>query len=162
MVLVAILAWTGFGAFVSRIGSDRAEYANALSTAESDSLRGDSAARVRSLIDSSTEERAALERIVALSVLQAVEVVEQAVRAAGARDVVIEDASTQSADAGLSAVSIVVNANGSFATIAKAAALLETLPIPASLEGLEMESVDDGKSWRLTARLRILMAQPSL
>ncbi len=162
MIVVAVLAWTGFGLFVQRISSDRAEYADALSRAEQDSVRGDSAARVRSTVESSVDERAALERLFAISILEAVEIVEQAVAAAGARDVVIEDASSSSSEGDLSAVTLVVNANGSFAAISRAVSLLETLPIPASLEGLEMENIDDSNLWRLTGRIKIFMMRPSL
>jgi len=161
-MIVAILAWTGFGFFVQSIASDRAEYADTLSRTEQDSVRGDSAARVRSTVESSIDERAALERIFSISVLDVVEIVEQSVAAAGARDVVIEDASSASSVGDLSAVSIAVNAHGSFATVARAASLLETLPIPASLESFEMEQLKGGNDWRLTARLRILMSRPSL
>lgn len=161
MVIVALLAWGGFALFASQIASDRADYAEALSTSEQESLRGDSAARLRATMESTVEERADLERILALNVLQAVEIVEQTMREAGARDVVTQDASAGSDIGDVSAVSLVVNATGSFAALSRAIALLETLPIPASLEGLELESVDGG-SWRLTARLRILMAPPSL
>lgn len=162
MIFVAVLSWTGFGLFVQKITSDRAEYADALSRAEQDSVRGDSAARVRSTVESSVEERAALEKLFAISVLEAVEIVEQSVAAAGARDVVIEDASSSSSEGDLSAVMLVVNANGSFAAVTRAVSLLETLPIPASLEGLEMEYVDDTNLWRLTARIKIYMMRPAL
>ena len=88
--------------------------------------------------------------------------VAQAGRAAGAGDVAIGDASPSAGPADLTAMDVVVNANGTFAALSRAVALFETLPIPASLEAFEMARVERTDTWQLTARLRILMTPPSL
>ena len=162
MVVVAIVAWCGVGGLVLRIASERADYAEALSRTEEESLRGESATRLRSAVESSRAEREAIEKVFAISVLQAVEVIEQAGRAAGARNVAIGDASPTAGPADLTAMDVVVNADGTFAALSRAIALFETLPIPAALESFEMEQGEQGDTWQLTARMRILLTPPSL
>ena len=159
MVVVASLAWTGFGGLVFQLSNERAEYADALARSEEDSLRGDSAARLRTTVESTTQERAALESILDISILRAVEVIEQAGRAAGADDVAIGEATPiSSATADLAGVSIVVNAKGSFTEVMRAITLFETLPIPATLDQFELEKMSQATTWRLTTRLRVLLA----
>lgn len=161
MILVAVLSWTGFGGLVWQLREQRAEYASALERSKEDALRGESAARLRSSVESSETERAAIESLVDISILRAVEVIEQAGRAAGASDVSIGEATPSSAPEGLSAIVIVVNASGSFSTLMRAIALFETLPIPAALEQFELQKIDQTNTWRLTARLRVLSAPSS-
>jgi hypothetical protein len=159
MLFVAILAWTGFGGLVFQVESERTDYAEALSRSEEEATRGESAARLRASVESTEAERAALESILNISILRAVEVIEQAGRAAGASDVRIGEATPVSgASEKLAAVSVVVNASGSFTTIMRAIALFETLPIPATLEQFELEKIDQTNTWKLTARLRVLLA----
>ncbi|MFZ2886742.1 MAG: hypothetical protein WA021_02895 [Minisyncoccia bacterium] len=159
MVFVAVLAWTSFGGLVRQLSNERIAYAEAESRSKEEALRGEGAARLKATVESTETERTALESLVSISILQAVEVIEQAGRAAGASDVSIGEA-TPSANApkDLSAVTIVVNASGSFAAVTRAIALFETLPIPATLEQFELDRLEKEKTWRLTARLRVTMA----
>lgn len=159
MLLAAIVAWTGFGGLIFQVANERADYAEALSRSEEEATRGESAARLRTSVESTEAERAALESLLNISILRAVEVIEQAGRAAGASDVRIGEATPVSSEAGkVATVSIVVNASGSFATIMRTIALFETLPIPATLQQFELEKIDKANTWRLTVRLRVLLA----
>ena len=156
MVIVAIGAWVGYGFLVVQLSSERTAYGKALARDEEESLRGESAARLRATVQGTEAERTAIEGLVAISILQAVEVVEQAGRAAGIPNAVVGEASPLGSDAnGPSAVSIVVNGSGPFQSLVRGVNLLETLPIPASLEQFSLEKAESG-GWRLTARLRVL------
>lgn len=158
MILVAIAAWAGFVALIFQIGNERASYVAAEELAKQETLRDESATRLRATVQGTEVERGAIESLVSITILQAVEVIEQAGEAAGARDVAIGAATPATAPTGLSAVSVVVNASGSFASLHKAVSLLEALPIPAALEQFEITKDTESNAWRLTARLRVFYA----
>lgn len=156
MVLVALAAWGGFFLLNGRISDGRVEYTAALERSREEATRGESAARLRATIEGTEAERAALEGLVDLTILRAVEVVEQTGEAAGAENVTIGEATPTDAPQDLSAVTVVVNAGGSFGVLMRAASLFETLPIPATLEQFHLEKNAQNNSWLLTARLRVL------
>lgn len=158
MVLVAVAAWAGFGRLILQLDRERASYVAAEELSKQETLRGESATRLRATIQGTEAERAAIEGLVGLTILQAVEAIEQAGEAAGANDVAIGEATPTNAPQGLAAVSIVVNASGSFGSLHRAISLFETLPIPAKLEQFELAKEEQSNSWRLTARLRVLYA----
>jgi hypothetical protein len=161
MVCVALVAWGGFGALVWQLSIARADYASTLELSKENALRGESAARLQTSIDATVAEREALEQLVAVSILRAVEVIEQAGAAAGASNVTIGEATPTGTSEGLSIITIVVNASGSFGALMRAVALYETLPIPATLEQFELVKLSEERSWQLTARVRILTAPTS-
>ncbi|HWO07693.1 MAG TPA: hypothetical protein VNM40_03895 [Candidatus Paceibacterota bacterium] len=154
MVVVAIALWAGFGGLIWQLGQERATYAEALESAKQESIRGESAARLRASVQSTEVERAALESVVAISILQAVESIEQAGRAAGVSNITIGGAAPAPSTGGLSAVSIVVNGSGSFGSLMRAVSLFEVLPLPTALDHFELEQREN--TWHLTARLRVL------
>lgn len=157
-LLFASALWAGFGGLVWQLGVERTAYAEAVERAKQESIRGESSARLRASIQGTEAEREALESLVRLSILQAVETVEQSGVAAGATDVEIGEASPATAPEGFSAVTIVVNASGQFSALARAVSLFEALPIPAKLEQFEIVKAEQEKTWRLTARLSVLHA----
>lgn len=156
MMFLALLLWAGFGALVLQLGNERAAYAAGLEQMKQDALRGESAARLRASVQGTEAERAALESLIQVTILQAVEVIEQAGEAAGAGSVEIGEANPTTAPDGFSAVTVVVNATGSFAAMMRAVSLFEVLPIPAKLQQFEMMRDEQSNAWRLTARLHIL------
>ncbi len=159
MIIIALAAWAGYGGFFWLLGEERAAYTVALEDSEREALRGESAARTHAAVAGTERERAALENLLNITILQAVEAIEQAGDAAGASNMTIGAATPTEAPKNLTAVSIVANATGSFATLMRAVQLLETLPIPAALEQFELIQSEGGKNvWNLTAHVRILMS----
>ncbi|OGG72829.1 hypothetical protein A3A38_02570 [Candidatus Kaiserbacteria bacterium RIFCSPLOWO2_01_FULL_53_17] len=158
---IALTLWGAFGFLLYNLSGERAELARARDAAREEGLRGESAARLRATIQDSEAERAALESVVRVPILEAVEAIESAGKKAGAAEVSIGNASPSAGmPAGVMAVSVVVNARGSFAALVRMLNVLETLPIPSTLEQFELEKVDS--SWRLTARLRLIVASSTL
>lgn len=157
VMIVGLAAWAGFGGLVWQLSIARTDYVAALERSKQETLRGEGAARLRSTVESTEGDRAALESLVNSSVLRAVEVIEQTAKAAGASQVVMGEATPTGAPEGLSAVSFVVNAEGTFPVLMRTITLFETLPIPASLDQFELENKGEGKGWRLTARVRVFM-----
>ncbi len=156
LVLLTLVAWGGFGFLTWQLHAERTSYVQALSETVSKSARDEAMTRLRATLQASAYERAALEKIVGVSILNAVEVIEEAGRSAGATGVTIGEATPITGTAQkIGGVTIVVNATGSFTALMRTVSLFETLPIPATVEMFE---VSKGEStWRLTARIRVTL-----
>lgn len=157
MCVLAVLAWVGFWFVFTTLTHDRVGYADALATAETESARGESLVRLRSAVQGTVSERTALEGLVSLKVLDAVEQIETAAMQAGGRSVAIGEAALVASTPGkLSTFTVGVNADGSFASLIRAVRLFETLPIPATLEQFDITKSE--KDWHLNARLRVTLS----
>jgi hypothetical protein len=157
-LIIAIALWGGFGLLVRTLYAERTDFTKAQATKEQDALRGESAARLHATVQDTASDRASIESLLSMSILNAVEMIETTGRQAGATNVSIADATPiagSPAAKDLTPYSIVVNAGGSFSSLMRAASLYETLTIPSILEQLELERVD--KSWKSTAHLRVLL-----
>jgi len=155
---LALALWGGFAFLVWTLYGERAAYALAQTTVEEESLRGQSTARLLAAVHDTEAERAALESLLNISILKAVEIIESTGKQAGA-EVSIGEAtplSGASAPEALTTVSIVANASGSFSSLVRALGLFETLPVPSTLESFEMEKIDT--SWRATVRIKVLLS----
>lgn len=161
ILLLSVAAWVGFGAFVWLLKSERVTHASLLEERAIEQVREDSQSRVKTLVRDTLQERESLASAVRMPVVGAVEIIEAAGRDAGARDVVIVEATPQTlTNKELSAVSVTVQAEGSFAALAKAVSLFETLPLASTVENVHFEYVKD--AWRLTVRLRVVLASQTL
>ncbi len=156
--LLSLALWAAFGYLVWSLYGERAEYVEAAANAQQAELRGQSASRLRASVQDSEVERASLEGLLDLTILRAVEILETTGRQAGAKEVAIGEATPMplGGNVALTSVAIVVNMQGSFASLARAISLYETLTVPSTLEQFEMEKVDD--SWRATARVRVYLS----
>lgn len=157
ILLLSLLAWGGFAYLTSYLGDKRAEYVDLSAVAEQDSDRQESTTRLRALVQGTEVERAAIESVVGVRIVDAAETIEGAVNAAGAREIAISEATAQAPNVqGISSVSIGVSATGSFASLMRAVLLLESLTLPSTLE--QFEIAKDQEEWRLVARLRLTLA----
>jgi len=157
LLALALAAWGAFGYAVITLHAERVAFAQETADAEAQSSRQEGVARLRATIQASEVERAALESVVAVSILKAVETIEKAAAQAGATDIKTNEATTLSTSPqGLSTVSIGMNAEGSFASLMRTASLLEMLPIPSTIERFEITTTE--KAWRLTTRITVTIA----
>lgn len=160
-LILSLGLWSVFGFLVWSLYGERVEYISAAAAAQEAGLRGESVSRLRATIEDTKDARASLDALIALDILRAVEILEQAARQAGASEVSIGEANASSLGSkvpkDLSAVSIVVNIEGSFSSLVRAMSLYETLTVPSTLEQFEMEKV--GSAWRATARVRVYLLQ---
>ena len=156
LLIVAIGMWGGVWFLVSTLSHERLAYADTLSLSQQEDTRGETAARVHASAEATEIERAALQNLVSVSIVQAVDTMEKAGRDAEAHDVAVSDATLLAVAGGLSQYSIAINASGSFAAIMRTVSLFETLPFPASLEQFDISKND--KEWRITAHVRVVLA----
>ena len=156
---IAVLLWGGFGFVVYTLQNDRAEYASAVSAFAAESLRDESANRLRAAVRDSVAERAALGTIISLSLLDTAETIESAGRDAGATNVAIGEATPIGKPVqNLTQYQFVVNASGSFVSLVRAVTLFESLSIPASVEKFEISKTE--KTWHLVAHIRTTLSTP--
>lgn len=160
-LVVSLILWGAFVFLVWSLYDERIMYLEAASVAQESELRGQSVARLRASVQDTEVERAALNSLLDVSILRAVEIIETTGRQAGATEVTIGEATPMplsgNVPAGLTSVSAVVNLQGSFASIVRAISLYETLTVPSRLEQFEMEKL--GNSWRATVRVRVYLTQ---
>lgn len=160
-------AWTGVWFLNSAIADAAAARENERVTADQRLTRDAALARAQALIDDTAEERARLSQLVSVDVVAAANTIESIGSASGATVKVVSAnpetlPSTNASVAPLHAIGLVVSADGSFAAVMHAAALLETLPFPAVIEQLDLTLIpDDGTAkkqphWRLSERVRLL------
>lgn len=157
-LFVALCLWGMFGFAISRLYSDRAEYVMAAQAQAQEVLRGESAARVRSVVESTKEERDSLESLMSMKLLDIVQFIESTAREAGAREVVVGNVtpvSLKTDPKGVARVAIGVQAQGSFVSLLRTLSLFETLTIPSELERFSLEYIDD--AWHLSANLIVVV-----
>ena len=156
-LVLAIAAWGGCVYLYTSLGTLRFEYADRAILAEQETDRQESSARLRSLVQGTEVERAALESIVGVRIVDAAETVEIALRDAGTQEVEISEANAGAPNTqGISSVSMGVSATGSFASVMRAVLLLESLPLPSTIEQFEIVQNED--KWRMSARLKLSLA----
>lgn len=154
MVLLAAAAWCGFAALAWQISNERFQYAELSLRAEAAAERGESAARLHTLVQSTAPERARLESVVGVSILDAVEMIERAGNESGISVTINEATPLGTTPQGLSTVGVALAAEGSFPALMRTLSLLEVLPFPATIEQFDLTKSD--KNWRLSARLKII------
>lgn len=160
--LLAALLWGVFIYLVVALPRERARYAEALVVSAQEAVRAESSARVKAVVQDTEIERAALLSLLQVPLIDAIKIVEDAARAGGARTVSIGEATpingkTSPAAPPMTRVAVVVQAQGSFAALVRTISLFETLTIPATLDGFDLEKGEE--TWRLTARITIAVAQ---
>lgn len=156
-LIIAIVAWGGCIYLYSSLDKLRFEYADRSILAEQEADRQESSARLRALVQGTEVERAALESIIGVRIVDAAETVEVALRDAGTQEVEISEANAGAPNTqGISTVSMGVSATGSFASVMRAVLLLESLPLPSTID--QFEIVQNEGKWRMVARLKLSLA----
>lgn len=162
--ILALCLWGVFGYLMWTLPTERAAYAAAIVVADENALRGESLSRLRAAVRDTETERTAIQSLLNLTILRAVEILETTGKQAGAKSVSIGEATPvppgKNDPKGLSTVAVVVNLEGPFVALMRAASLYETLAIPSSFEQFEIQKIES--SWRMTARFKIFLLPPTL
>lgn len=170
LILIVLGCGAWYGVWIVREGivAEAAAQQARLAAQKSTSARDANQARTRALITETAEKRAQLAEYVHVDLIRAAETIEKVGPAAGVT-LKVSGAfpETLPAPVGASAhplrvIGFTIEAQGSFAGIVRAAELLETLPLPASIMQFDMAQVPQEPSgkgtpqWRLNARIRVL------
>jgi len=156
--------------FAWNIWSEKASISSSTSDSETATERQSASLRLRSLVRETKSARDRLNSLTGSEVLGIANIIEGVGKSTGMAVTII--GATQSPPSQKSKVPapilhpivFIVEAEGSFASIMHTAQLLENLPIPSSLQSLELnytqnysDSVKTKKqAWRLSARIQVM------
>lgn len=163
-LLLAMLGWTAVWYAGNQILEDAAARASTASSAQTQSDRAAYTRRVASLVSETRSERDVLEKVSGMNIVSIVTLIESV----GARtgiSVKVNNAQPQGGAVSLPGGSLskfvfAIEADGSFAQIMRTVQSLEDLPLPSSVEQLEiMKNNSSGsgndRGWHLNARISV-------
>ena len=167
MLLVAIALWAGVGYFVHIVLGERDAYAVRIGAIDHAAQMQASSARMHALVQDSVKERERIEKLASVPLLAAVDAIEAVGKATGGK-LQISGASPAGIVQGekglvLHVVTFSVQSDGSFSSLMRTLELLESMPLPIVLDGIDIArpplgtaAGDNAKDWHLNARIRLL------
>lgn len=161
-LFVACVAWAGVGFAFWYVGSLEETYvAEKAERADAES-RGASATRIQSLIEQTAVERSRLDERLSKGLIATVETIE-AVGVASGIQVRVDDISEvnppeEGARTALRTARVLASARGSFDDVMHTALLLESLPMPLTIEEMSFEHTpgEAGGIWSVLVRMQIM------
>jgi hypothetical protein len=125
---------------------------------EHDARKQANALKLRALARETQEQRAALTALSSSDVVRMLDALDQLGADAGV-DLKIGQAQVVPAADPLRGVAFIVNAEGSFSAVLKAASLATSLPMPSRVDQLQFERLPGTSGWRLGARVRFITSE---
>jgi len=168
VLTLGVLAWVGVYYFADTISQEKGERAGILANAQQSSTLQAAAARTHSLVAGTVSERQALSGLFPTDVTSIAGAIAEAGKSAGVAlqlSNAMPEASGAANSSGPSPVNAVdfdVEGQGSFASLMRALALLEALPIPTSIQRLDIGNTPsaDGTTptslWHMSVSIRAL------
>ena len=165
--LLAVLAWAGVGLFAYEIGAlEDARTADTQSSRQS-SQQSVQASYLHGVVTSTVEQRAQLDTVITIDPASLANMIATAGTSAGV-DLTISNTSAETVSSvggktNAQGFSFLATSQGSFASVMYAAELLETLPIPSTVQGINLThgsgspgSPGDSSAWQVNAQVQIL------
>lgn len=162
---ITLFAWCGVVYFGWSILHAESEYIATLEAIQQSSVAQSSAVRMHAIIEETAPQRERLDKLLAVDVVSAAALLQSVGKKTGVT-VKLSGAlpeSTASASAKgpkIQAIGFALQADGSFAALMRTAKLLEALPIPSSVERLDLQtSTAAGQpsgSWHMSVYVRVL------
>ena len=163
LLLGAFGALAGVGYFAHAIGEESATRADQLRRQDAQAAKDAADIRVRALAKDSEADRGRLSDMLDIGILEIVDILEVAGKAAGVKlhlsDALPENSARGGNSGDLRAVGFQLQADGTFPSIMRAVQLFESLPVLASIQRLDIshtESSEAGGQWHLSAYIRVL------
>jgi hypothetical protein len=171
-VTAAVAAWIGVFMYDSWISAQLEARSSQTTDVQSVSEKEVAAVRLHVLARDTANQRTQLDSLTNTDIISVADIIEgigkiavvQLKIGAATPETTVQKKGAANTPAS-SIVGFVVEASGAFASVMHAAALLESLPVPSSVQNLEFENImssSDAKSskstWHLTARVRVLIA----
>ncbi|OGG79750.1 hypothetical protein A3A39_04470 [Candidatus Kaiserbacteria bacterium RIFCSPLOWO2_01_FULL_54_13] len=160
---VAIALWAGVGFFAWTIAKEESAHASRAAEEVEESVLQSAILRLHALARETKDARARLEGIARRDVVEILDSIEGVARDSGV-PIKIGQALAASSDPSspLRMASFVIEAEGTFAQVAHVASLLESFPMPSSVNELQFEQLpgstgakkSKGNIWRVVARMR--------
>ena len=163
--LLAIVAWAGVVLFAFSIQTQESDHTTHVQAAQAQTSQDSKLSYVHALVTESAGDRSELDSLVNVDPATLADLVNTAGKSSGAA-IQISDASSDNAPstgaAGTQAFGFIAGSAGSFATVMYAAQLLETLPVPSSIQEIQLVHVTNpstpGATWQMNAQVRVITA----
>jgi hypothetical protein len=162
---VAIIAWALVGFFAWMVAEQSSTRASDQSSANAQAVQQAESAEIESLAGDTKDERMQLQSLANVDVVTIVDAIDQVGTDANVQISIGQAVPDQSSDSDTSsggtpplhAVSFVVQGEGTFANLFKAITLFQSLPVPSTLEEVDLERSAGGPSvppWQLMAHIQ--------
>jgi hypothetical protein len=161
LLALALVAWGAVALFALQIGNSENDHAAAAAASQQNSDQAAAAQQIRALAADTAVQRAQLSDLVSVDVVSVANLIAAAGKAAHV-DLTLGQAAPETVPDGspVGAVGFVVDGQGTFSSLMRASQLLETLPVPSSVERLDLSEVPGDAttptSWHLDLELRVL------
>lgn len=161
-LFLALMAWGGVWLFADYIGREEERHLTLLAEIQQSSARQGSQTRTHALAKETKQERSSLADIFKTDVVSVANLLTATGKLAGVKmklSGALPEVAPEVAPGGqsLQAVGFVVQADGTFAALMRAAQLFEALPIPSSLTRLDLQYIpgsgSSGGTWHMNAYL---------
>ena len=158
----SLVAWAGVGYFATIITDARTARVADITNAQQADENAASTLRFKALVEDTKPSRDALDLRTHLDVVSIVNLLEATGKSAGAT-LQVRSAQPErgGADKTISVIGFVIEAQGSFVSIIQTLHLLETLPLAAGIEQVEIDHVPETTTkndapWHLSVHLKII------
>ena len=165
-LVLALAACGGAWFLFSDVSTRLDQRERTLSSAAVQNVQQESAIEVTALTTDTAGQRAALDQEVGADVVGIANVIQDAGKSSGATTVIgsATAAGPPSAASGVSQLNFVVQSNGTFDQVWRAAQLFEDLPLASSVQELDFQEFPGtngkGGAWQLTAHIEVLTSSP--
>ena len=167
MLLAAIVLWAAVGYFAWMIYTQEFFREVQMADQEQESRRSAAAVRLHAFVRETNEERIRLDDAARVEIVEMLESIEGVGRDANVPIKIGQAVSTPSPDprSNVRSFGFIVEAEGSFAKVVRAAALFESLPKPSFVDELQFEMLplsasgskkSAGNVWHLVVRIRFI------
>lgn len=165
-LVLAVLAWLGVGLFASTILAEQGNRAADVQQLQDSSSQASQALDLHALVSDTASARTALTGLVTVDPASLAQAIDTAGTSAGI-PIEISDASSGSAPAvsggtATQAFAFTAASQGSFAAVMRAAQILETLPVPSSIQEIQIIRSPDAAGttglWQMSAQVQALTA----
>jgi hypothetical protein len=165
LLTLAIIAWIAVAYFAQAITAQEDARAAALEAQQQSSDAQSSSVRLHALAQDTEPDRTTLEGDLAVGIAPIANTLKNAGTSAGV-DLTLsgalpEPASSSGGSDSVGAVGFVVEGTGTFSALMRTVQLLETLPLPSSVQQLDIQQIPDpsgkpGETWHLNANILVL------
>lgn len=159
---LALCAWAGIAFLFLTIQSKKNSHVRLAATEQVKYAKDASSVRLHDALVKSTESRERLKSITSADVVAIVDAIESTGKAAGV-DAQVSNALTEGGGkaSAVSGYSFIVQGRGTFSSLMHVVALLQNLPWASSLDDLNLEKDPGNPDWSMSARVRVVLANPS-
>lgn len=159
--IVAVGAWIAVGLYGWSITRSEQEYVAQLRQLQESVVSHSSVARTHAVVSGTSAQRDQLDRFLNVDIISLTSIIQDVGKAAGVslklNGVMPDTAPSAAAGTSLNAVGLSLQADGTFSALMRTLQLLEQLPLPASVERVDLQGGErgNGGAWHMNTYLKV-------